>query len=96
MYHSSGDGTVSYAPVPGYVANQCARGANITFATVPGLNHTAAAGAYYGEAYVFLEQAFNGTLGDLATSCTNRTGIQPMPGTPEFAAAIGPQAAALF
>ncbi|GAA5981504.1 hypothetical protein JCM10908_004132 [Rhodotorula pacifica] len=94
MYHSSGDQTVSYTPVPGYVQNQCAQGAKIQFATVPGLNHTATAVAYMGDVYNYLSSAFNGTLN--ATACSNSLGIQTLPGTPAFTAAIGTAAAKLL
>lgn len=94
MYHSSSDTTVAYAPVPAYVKSQCERGADITFATVPGLNHTAAAVAYLGDAYTYLEQAFNGTLN--TTSCSDRFGINAIPGTAAYSAAIGSAAAALL
>ncbi|GAA5955179.1 hypothetical protein JCM8115_001876 [Rhodotorula mucilaginosa] len=94
MYHSSGDETVSYKPVPAYVQDQCAQGAKIAFATVPGLNHTATSVAYTGDVYNYLSAAFNGTLN--TTACSNSLGIQALPGTPAFTAAIGPAAAAVL
>ncbi|GAA5981502.1 hypothetical protein JCM10908_004131 [Rhodotorula pacifica] len=87
IYHSASDGTVSYQPVPGYVASQCARGARLTFANTTGTAHSATYIAFEGDVYAFLEQAFEGTLP--SSGCTNQQGIENALGSAAYIRNIG-------
>lgn len=88
MYHSETDGTVSYAPVPAYVDDQCARGANLTFANTTGLAHAQTYIAYEGDVYQFLAAAFDGSL-NTTGGCTRQSGIVNAFGSPGYIREIG-------
>ncbi|GAA6053330.1 hypothetical protein JCM3770_004116 [Rhodotorula araucariae] len=90
QYHSATDEIVAYKPVPAYVKHQCERGAKIQFQASIGTSHSTTSVAFSGDAYNFLERAFNGTLE--LNACNQTLGIDAMPGTPEYIQAIGTQA----
>ncbi|BGP44615.1 hypothetical protein JCM10450v2_000429 [Rhodotorula kratochvilovae] len=90
QYHSVTDEVVSYKPVPNYVKSQCERGAKIQFQASVGTDHSTTSVAFSGDAYNFLERAFNGTLE--LNACNQTLGIDAMPGTPGYIEAIGTEA----
>lgn len=81
-------------PVPAYVQSQCERGAKILFESAPGFNHTVASVVWTGDAYNYLESAFDGTL--KLDQCNQTLGVSAQPGTPAYISAIGPTAWSLI
>ncbi|GAA5975057.1 hypothetical protein JCM11641_000013 [Rhodosporidiobolus odoratus] len=63
LHHSKTDGDASYAPIRPYWRSQCAHGAKIHLATTTGQTHVGAYLGYLADSYVFLQKAFDGTLG---------------------------------
>jgi len=90
QYHSVTDQVVAYEPVPAYVQSQCDRGAKIKFMSSIGTDHSTTSIVYAGDAYQFLDQAFNGTF---ITACnTSTVGVDLYPGSPAFIESIGTEA----
>ncbi|BGP43953.1 hypothetical protein JCM10450v2_008165 [Rhodotorula kratochvilovae] len=90
QYHSASDEIVAYGPVPGYVADQCARGARITFATTALSGHITALIAFLGDAYIFMDNAFEGRFGP--EGCSTQNSIVAPLFSPAYVQAIGEQA----
>ncbi|GEM11778.1 secretory lipase [Rhodotorula toruloides] len=92
QYHSASDEIVPYPPVPGYVANQCSRGAHLQFSTTAVSEHLTAYIEYIGDTFIFMKNAFDGNFGGTDKACsTVQTIIAPI-FSPAYIAAIGPEA----
>ncbi|GAA6057197.1 hypothetical protein JCM3770_004373 [Rhodotorula araucariae] len=90
QYHSASDEIVAYGPVPGYVADQCARGARITLATTALSGHITALIEFLGDAYIFMDNAFAGRFG--AEGCSEQHSIVAPLFSKAYVDAIGAQA----
>ncbi|GAA5903210.1 hypothetical protein JCM8208_002238 [Rhodotorula glutinis] len=90
QYHSVTDMVVAYEPVPAYVQSQCDRGAKIKFMSSIGTDHSTTSIVYAGDAYQFLDQAFNGTF--IEACNTSTVGVDLYPGSPAYIESIGTQA----
>ncbi|GAA5838400.1 hypothetical protein JCM9279_003232 [Rhodotorula babjevae] len=90
QYHSVTDQVVAYEPVPAYVQSQCDRGAKIKFMSSIGTDHSTTSIVYAGDAYQFLDQAFNGTF--IEACNTSTVGVDLYPGSPAFIQSIGTEA----
>lgn len=88
------DEVVSSKPVPAYVEDQCKRGAKVQFQASVGTDHSTTSIVFAGDAYNFMERAFNGTLE--LNACNNTLGVDALPGSDAFIEAIGPEAWALL
>jgi hypothetical protein len=87
FYSHRTDEIVSYAGVREYYRSQCKQGAKIHLSTTSGETHTNAFLAYFGDAYAFLDKAFNGTTGVSSCTATNDPELSLL--SPGYIAAIG-------
>ncbi|BGP35873.1 hypothetical protein JCM10296v2_007725 [Rhodotorula toruloides] len=91
QYHSASDEIVPYPPVPGYVADQCSRGAHIQFSTTAVSEQLTAFFEYVGDTFIFMKNAFDGNFGGTDKACsTVQTIVAPI-FSPAYIAAIGPE-----
>lgn len=92
QYHSASDEIVPYPPVPGYVADQCSRGAHIQFSTTAVSEHLTAFVEYVGDTFIFMKNAFDGNFDGTDKACSTVHTIAAPIFSPAYIAAIGPEA----
>ncbi|GAA5987243.1 hypothetical protein JCM10908_001875 [Rhodotorula pacifica] len=90
QYHSSSDEIVTYEPIPAYYADQCARGATLQLSTTIISEHLTADLLFLGDAYIYLENAFNGLFAN--GGCSRSATIVAPIFSPAYIAAVGMQA----
>ncbi|GAA6008070.1 uncharacterized protein JCM10292_000732 [Rhodotorula paludigena] len=90
QYHSRSDQIVSYDPVPSYFSAQCAGGANLQLGTTLLSEHITALIAFLGDAYIFMNNAFEGRLGN--RGCSQRNTIVAPLFSRAYIEAVGEQA----
>lgn len=90
QYHSRSDEIVSYNSVPDYVADQCSKGARIVLSTTALSEHITAYILYLGDAYIFLQNAFDG-IGNVTQCSVVNSFVAPL-FSPAYIAAVGQQA----
>jgi hypothetical protein len=68
---SQTDEVVAYAPIRPYYLQQCEKGSKIHLVTPSGLTHTETYLYSLGDAYAFMESAFDGTIALTGCKATN-------------------------
>ncbi|GAA5995722.1 uncharacterized protein JCM10292_004705 [Rhodotorula paludigena] len=92
MYHSSSDELVPFAHVERYFASQCARGGNGQLVSTAASEHVTALLIFLGDALVFLENAFEGRLGNEGQGCSRRDSLVAPLFSQVYIDAVGGQA----